>query len=420
MASPDNNGKNKDELFWLFPVFVVVALIGAFVIARPSGCGRGDAQTAGVIIPGYGPAPEGAPAGQISAYQAEDIPVIAPEHDGSGVRTVQQIGELLQMDIYQGEEKDPTQEEMDASYIESTTPGPGFKIVFRSDIDEEGNSDIYMCDETGYNPTRLTTWESTESFPSITTDGSRVYFVSDRDDDPNNPNPFTKNTEIYYIDMELFNENGEAEPERLTYNNTTDFGVSVNADATSIVYMAATKEDPDNPVMYLADGDAHNEKVIADTALHNCIPKISGDGEYVVYNSFLFGRGMDIFLYYVDDNFHVNLTNSDVPEFFPSINYDGSRIIFEKLLMGSPQYEDYIELHSIDRHGNNESQITFNRFADTFPALTDDGNYMVFVSKRWDFDGDSHPDEAMFYMDMSDGETYKITKDPFYEEQPDL
>ena len=61
-----------------------------------------------------------------------------------------------------------------------------------------------------------------------------------------------------------------------------------------------------------------------------------------------------------------------------------------------------------------------NRFADTFPALSDDGQWIVFVSKRWDFDGDTHYDEALFYMDINGENTYKITKDPYYEEQPDL
>jgi hypothetical protein len=42
------------------------------------------------------------------------------------------------------------------------------------------------------------------------------------------------------------------------------------------------------------------------------------------------------------------------------------------------------------------------------------------VSKRWDFSGDGHYDEALFFMDSQGQEVWKITKDPFYEEQPDM
>jgi Tol biopolymer transport system component len=414
MAAPGNEQKARDELFWLFPILLIAAIIAITVIVRPSGCSWG---------PGMGgPLPEGYEGrGQVSGVQGEQ-PVVLPESDKSGVRTLDDLATVLQESIYQAdyEYEQPPNE---GTFVDQETMGPGLKIVVRSDIEEAGNSDIYMLNETGYDPVRLDTWSSVESFPSITTDGKRVYFASDRDDDPNNPNPFTKNTEIYMIDMVMFEQDGGAEPTRLTYNNETDYGVSVSADGSRMVYVSATKENPDNPVIILADGDANNTRVIADRLLKNAVPKISGDGNYVVYNCYLDGE-MDIYLYDVQNDFTVNLTNSDIPEYFPAINYDGSIIVYEKLLGGSPQAEDYIELFACNRDGSNERQLTKNRFADTFPAISDDGQWIVFVSKRWDFDGDGHYDEALFYMgaegEMNGATVYKITKDPFYEEQPDL
>ncbi len=403
------NNKDRDELFWLFPVLLVVAIIGITIwvkagtfASEPSGKGLG------------GPVPEGAPSGQVSGVQGESE-IIIPDIDDSGIRTIDQLSELLQQDVYQDEEE-PVGE---GTYMESVENNLELKIVIRSDIEEEGNSDIYLIDETGYNFTRLTDWDSVESFPSISSDGSRVYFASDYDDDPNNPNPFTKNTEIYMIDMALFGTDDYDGPVRLTYNNETDYGVSVSADASRMVYMSATKNNPDNPVLMLADGDANHARVVADVRLKNAVPKISGDGNYIVYNSFYDGE-MDIYLYDIQHDFTVNISNSDIPEYFPAINYDGSVIVYEKLLGGTPQAEGFIELYKCDRDGNNEQQITLNRFADTFPAVTDDGQWVIFVTKRWDFSGDGHYDEALFYMDINGENTYKITKDPFYEEQPDV
>ncbi|MCX6647173.1 MAG: hypothetical protein NTY09_12575 [bacterium] len=408
MADLKQTQPERDELFWLFPVLLVVVIIAIAIFVKPGSFKLTPAGTSHV-----GPVPAGAPTGQLSAVAGENV--VIPVGDGTGIKNGEQLVALLQDPIYQSEE-DPIGE---GTYGESTTNLHNWQIVVRSDMEAEGNSDIYLLDETGYNITRLTTWDSVESFPAITGDGSRVYFVSDRDDDPNNSNPFTKNTEIYYIDMANFRANGTAEPVRLTYNNETDYGVSVSNDGSRMVYISQTKTNPENPVLILADGDANNGKVIADTRLKNSIPKISGNGKYVVYNSFLDGE-MDIYLYDVDGDFTVNLTNSDIPEYFPTINFDGSVIVYEKLLGITPQTEDLIELFACNRDGSNERQITMNRFADTFPTLSDDGQWIVFVSKRWDFSGDNHDDEAMFYMDINGQNLMKITKDPFYQEQPDM
>lgn len=403
------NNSKQDELFWLFPILMIAAILGITLLVRPSGCNFGVPAATG------GPVPAGAPRGTVMSIVQGESQVIIPTGDNSGVRNLDQLSELLQDDMYTAEERpeDPD------PFTDCQVIGPALKIVVRSFIEDEENADIYLLDETGYNPVRLTDWASTESFPSITSDGTRVYFISDHDDDPNNPNPFTKNTEIYYIDMLLFGTEQYTGPVRLTYNNETDYGVSVSADGSSLVYMSATKTEPDAPVMILANGDCENGQVIADTWLKNCIPKISGDGNYVVYNSLL-DMEMDIYLYDVQNDFTINITNSDIPEYFPAINYDGSLIIYEKLLHGTPQAEEFIELFACDRYGTNERQITYNRYADTFPAISDDGNWLVFVSKRWDFTGDTYDDETLFFMDMSDQSVWKITKDPFYEEQPDL
>ena len=86
-----------------------------------------------------GPVPQGAPEGQVSGAQAEDIPVIIPESDSSGVRTLDDLSELLTgNEVYQLEEDQPSE----GTYEESVTPGPGLRIVFKSNIEDEENWDI--------------------------------------------------------------------------------------------------------------------------------------------------------------------------------------------------------------------------------------------------------------------------------------
>jgi len=301
------------------------------------------------------------------------------------------------------------------TYTELEAPNMDLTIAVVSMLEEEGNLDIYLMDETGMNPRRLTNFPSGESFPSITNNGKRVYFISDLDGQER-INPFQIYTEIYYIDVDTL------EVTRLTYDNRMDLGLTVSDDGSKIVYITQEmgQEGYDYPQMILMDGDGKNQKVIQDEALKNCIPKISGDGNWIAFNSYRHGP-YDIFLMDIRDpeNYSTkNLTNSYVSEYFPAINYDGTVIVYEKLLNGVQDQTMY-ELYKIDRDGKNEVSLTNDKFCDSFPTFTKDGARIIFVSTRWDWDDDGHLDEALFIMNIDGTNLQKISKDPAYFDQPD-
>ncbi len=299
------------------------------------------------------------------------------------------------------------------TYVDNEEADLHLRIVVQSTLEEEENKDIYMLDETGLNPIRLTNDSSVESFPSITGDGSRVFFVSDRENQEQT-NPFQKPTEVYVINVDT------RETTRLTYDDRMDYGVSVSDDGSKIVYMTQEmgQEGYENPQMMIMNGDGTGQKVIQDEALKNCIPKLSGDGRWVVFNSYRYGS-MDIFLMDLDNDKTKDLTNTVVGEYFPSINYDGTVIVYEKLLNGI-QDETMYELYRTDRDGKKEIAITNDKFGDSFPAVTGDGKYVVFVSKRWDWDEDGHLNEALFLMNIDGSNLRKISKQAAYFDQPDV
>lgn len=302
-----------------------------------------------------------------------------------------------------------TYTELEASNLDLT-------IAVVSMLEEDENKDIYLMDETGISPLRLTDFPSVESFPCLTNNGKRVYFISNLDGQ-DQINPFQIFTEIYFIDVDTL------EVTRLTYDNRMDYGLSVSDDSMKIVYMTQEmgQEGYENPQMILMDGDGKNQKAIQDEALKNCIPKISGDGNWIVFNSYRH-RSYDIFLMDIKDpeNYStINLTNSYVSEYFPAINYDGTVIVYEKLLNGV-QDETMYELYKIDRDGKNEVSLTNDKFCDSFPTITPDGSRIIFVSKRWDWDDDGHLDEALFIMNNDGSNLRKISKDPTYFDQPDV
>jgi len=299
------------------------------------------------------------------------------------------------------------------TYTDSVEPDLNLRIVVQSTIEEEQNKDIYLLDETGANPIRLTTSPSVESFPSITGDGKKVFFASDMENQEQT-NPFQKPTEVYVVDVDT------REITRLTFDDRMDYGVSVSADGTKLVYMTQEmgQEGYENPQMMLMNSDGTNQEVIQDEALKNCIPKMSGDGRWVVFNSYRSGS-MDIFLLNVGSKKAKNLTNSVVSEYFPSINYDGTVIVYEKLLNGI-QDESMYELYRMEPSGKNEAALTNDKFGDSFPAVTPDGKYVVFVSKRWDWDQDGHLNEALFIMNIDGSNLKRVSKQAAYFDQPDV
>ena len=60
------------------------------------------------------------------------------------------------------------------TYTELEVSNMELTIAVVSMLEEEGNFDIYLMDETGMNPRRLTNFPSGESFRRITNNGKRV------------------------------------------------------------------------------------------------------------------------------------------------------------------------------------------------------------------------------------------------------
>ena len=299
------------------------------------------------------------------------------------------------------------------TYTDIAEPSLNLRIVVQSTLEDEQNKDLYLLDETGASPIRLTNAPSVESFPSITGDGQRIFFDSDMENQEQT-NPFQKPTEIYVIDVNT------KEITRLTFDDRMDYGVTVSDDGSKIVYMTQEigQEGYENPQMILMNGDGTDQQVIQDEALKNCVPKMSGDGKWVVFNSYRTGS-WDIYLMNLDSKKAKNLTDSVVMDYYPSINYDGSVIVYEKLLDGI-QDEEMYEIYRIDPSGKNETALTNDKFGDSFPAVTGDGKYVVFESKRWDWDEDGHLNEALFIMNIDGSNIRKISKQPAYFDQPDV
>jgi tetratricopeptide (TPR) repeat protein len=100
------------------------------------------------------------------------------------------------------------------------SPG-GDKIVYRGCDERGGNCGIYIMDENGANPTRLTT-DASDNAPAWSPDGSQVAFMSPRDG----------NWEIYVVDL------ANPRPRRLTTNPANDGLPAWSPDGQRIAFLS--------------------------------------------------------------------------------------------------------------------------------------------------------------------------------------
>ncbi len=97
----------------------------------------------------------------------------------------------------------------------------GDKIVYRGCDERGGNCGLYIMDENGANPTRLTT-DVSDNAPAWSPDGNQVAFMSARDG----------NWEIYVVDL------ANPEPRRLTTNPANDGLPTWSPDGQRIAFLS--------------------------------------------------------------------------------------------------------------------------------------------------------------------------------------
>jgi len=250
-------------------------------------------------------------------------------------------------------------------------PGTNGKIAFVSNRD--GDSEIWVMNQDGSGPMRLTNNQASDGDPAFSPDGQKIAFTSNR----------SGNFEIYTMNA----ANGSNQT-NISNNPAFDAGPAWSPDGEKIAFH--TNRDGGNYEIYTMEADdGGGLRRITNTqqADDDIQPAWSWtpDGEKITFTEERGGE-YEIWVVNPDGTDRINLTKSPAFDGDPNWSPDGERIAF----MSRRENEDGTDNRSIfvmDYDGGNQRRLTNmggGATSDEDPAFSPDGKKIAFESIRSD------------------------------------
>ncbi len=244
--------------------------------------------------------------------------------------------------------------------VEVDRPAEG-QIVFYSERD--GNAEIYTMSPDGSDQQRLTSNPYEDVSPVWSSDGSKIVFISDRDD-PNPGECFPDcRYQLYSIDADGSNE------VRLIETELSVHHPDWHPDGSKLSFDVEFGLEGNIYVLDLNSGEV--QLLIEDGFWADWSP----DGTQVAYSTNRDGN-IDIYVADADGNNPRRLTDNPRKDLFPAWSPDGEKIAFMAGQGGTRQ------LYVMDADGSNQRQVTEQGAVSEDPAWSPDGDWIVFQSNR--------------------------------------
>ncbi|HLG42410.1 MAG TPA: DPP IV N-terminal domain-containing protein [Planctomycetota bacterium] len=222
------------------------------------------------------------------------------------------------------------------------------------------NTEIYIIDENGQNPRRVTHHPATDTEPSWSPDGRRLAFGSSRDG----------NDEIYVIDLKTGAET------RLTHDPGLDCQPAWSPDGRHIAFVSDRRAG--NWDIYVMDPDGKNVRRLTSGAGLEAQPSWSPDSGRIAFvqNSPDDKGFRRLSLYWVESSGNAQPVRMNVAEGinqWPAWRPDGNEVIFMSL---RNENED---IYAVDLWTGRERRLTQAEQAEDMPSFSPDGRRLAFM-----------------------------------------
>jgi Tol biopolymer transport system component len=133
--------------------------------------------------------------------------------------------------------------------------------------------------------------------------------------------------------------------------------------------------------IYTCNTEGENIKQLTHSSGSNATPVWSPDGDQIVFASER-DNDSEIYIMNADGTEQTRLTNQPGDDSHPKFSPDGSKIIFNSPRstpdLSVPWLEQFHEIYTMDREGNNLKQITSFKSVCTYPSYSPDGKKIAF------------------------------------------
>ncbi|HIC91644.1 MAG TPA: hypothetical protein EYP21_06225 [Syntrophaceae bacterium] len=172
--------------------------------------------------------------------------------------------------------------------------------------------EIYSADINGKNIRRLTHSIGYDAEGTISPDGKKIIFTSDRDGD----------LELYTMNADGSNQ------KRLTFRKGYDGGAFYSPDGKKIVWRAFSPEGDTAQIM-MADADGTNIVQLTNDKAINWCPFFHPDGKRIIYASNRDDpHNFELYLIDIESRHIQRLTYSEGADILPVFSPDGKKIVF--------------------------------------------------------------------------------------------
>ena len=292
-------------------------------------------------------------------------------------------------------------------------PGANGPIAFVSDRDSPPpviNDDIYVMDETGASPIRLTSDPALDRLPAVSPNGKEIAFATTRSTAAF-PNP---ERDFELVVMDIADDDGDGEGDnlrRLTDNATNDTGPAWSPGGKKIGY--SSLEDGDGDVYVIdTEGPAEAINLTNESPSFDGQPVFSPDGDKIAFVSQRDGN-FNVYMINADGSGRARITSNPAADAQPEFSPDGARLAFTStrdgdndiwVLDAAPEGPANVAVNLTDAVRTSTGAVPNDRW----PAWSPDGGKIAF----WSGTGNGLTDGEIFTIDTDGTDPANLTNMP--------